>query len=203
MSWIASLPLLLAAAAGFPGSERAALNLAIAGTRDAPPDLARLIVQYRQEYLAGVREEIRRTPAADFALESRALSRAILDRTPMREAIRRCGKIMGEVISAEGSRMTSPTDAAELDRAAAGPYLFAGVRPESARGNPAAAAASIARAADDFRSRTMSLDAVASRIVTDETNLLWAIWTGAGGDARPAKDLDERNGPYTIPGAPR
>jgi hypothetical protein len=203
MSWIASLPILLAVAAGFPGSERAAFDLAIAGTRDAPPDLARLIVQFRREYLSGVRDQIRRAPAADFALESRALSRAILDRTPMREAIRRCGKIVGEVISAEGSRLADRADVAGLDRAAAGPYRLPGVWPESAAGNPAAAAASIAKAGEDFRSGKMSLDAVASRIVTDETNLLWAIWTGAGGDARPAKDLDERNGPYTIPGAPR
>lgn len=203
MQGLAVATLILAAGTAFPGSERAALNLAIAGTRDAPPDLSRLIVRYRKDYLTGVREEIRRAPAADFALEAKALSRAILERTPMSEIVHRCGKIVGEVIVSEAPKLSRPEETAAFEKATAGPYRFPGVWPDSAAGNPAAAAASIAKAADDFRSARMSPDAVASRIVTDETNLLWAIWTGAGGDARPAKNFDERNGPYTITGAPR
>ncbi len=200
---LAALCLLLAAGPGFPGSERAALNLAIAATRDAPPDLASLIVQHRKEYLSGVLEEIHRAPAAEFALEAKSLSRAILGHTPMTEVIHRCGKMVGEVIVTETPKVPAPEEAAAIENAAAGPYRFPGLLPASSAGNPGPVAASIARAADDFHGSKTAPDAVASRIVTDETNLLWAIWTGAGGDARPAKNFDERNGPYTIPGAPR
>ena len=55
-------PLLLSAAAGFAGSDRAALNLAIAATRGGPPDLSSLIVLHRKEYLTGVRDAARRLP---------------------------------------------------------------------------------------------------------------------------------------------
>lgn len=200
---LAAVSLLLTVGAGFSGSDRAALNLAIAATRDAPPDLSHLIVQFRSEYLSGVREEIRRAPAADFALEGRSLSRAILDRTPMSQVIRRCGRLMAEVIATEASKSGPPEESAAFERASAGPYRFPGVPAACASGDPAPAAASIAGAAEASRASKTSPDAAASRIVTDETNLLWAIWTGAGGDARPARNFDERNGPYTIPGAPR
>ena len=203
MTPLTALCLLLAAGPGFTGSERAALNLAIAATREAPPDLAHLIVQHRKDYLGGVMEEIHRAPAAEFSLEAKALSRSILERTPMSEVIHRCGRMVGEVLTAEAPRMNGAEEAAAFESAAAGPYRFPGLAPASSTGNPSAAAASIARAAEDIRGSKMSPDAIASRIVTDATNLLWAIWTGAGGDARPAKNFDERNGPYTIPGAPR
>ena len=56
---------LFLAATGFAGSDRAALNLAIAGTRRAPPDLSAMIVNYRREYLTGVRDAARRPPPSD------------------------------------------------------------------------------------------------------------------------------------------
>jgi hypothetical protein len=64
-------------------------------------------------------------------------------------------------------------------------------------------AASISRARADLEAARSGADAAAARVVYDATNLLWAIWTAAGGDARPAKKFDERNGPYVIAGAPR
>jgi hypothetical protein len=199
----AVLPLLTLAAAAFPASDRAALNLAIAGTRNAPPDLARLIVQFRKEYLTGVREEIRRAPAANFSLEAQSLSHAILERTPMSEVIHRCGRMVGELLASETPKFDKPEDLASFEEACAGPYQFAGVSAGAAAGNPTAVAASIAKARDEFATTRPPAARIASRIVTDETNLLWAIWMGAGGDVRPAKNFEERNGPYTIPGVPR
>jgi hypothetical protein len=73
----------------------------------------------------------------------------------------------------------------------------------AAAGDPAPVAASISRARADLESVHAEPDAVAARVVFDATNLLWAIWTAAGGDVRAAKKFDERNGPYLIAGAPR
>jgi hypothetical protein len=190
--------LLFLAAAGFGGSDRAALNLAIAGTRKAPPDLSTLIVQFRKEYLTGVRGAARRPPPADFAGEARAISRAILARAPFREAIGRIGALIGGVLAAE-----APAADAGFEKASAGPYRIPGVDAASAAGDPSPASRSILAARAELAAAGAGPEAAASRIVSDETRLLWAIWTGAGGDARPAKELNERNGPYDVPGAPR
>jgi len=189
---------LFLAAAGFAGSDRAALNLAIAGTRRAPPDLSAMIVNYRREYLTGVRDAARRPPPSDFEREARGISRAILSRTPFSEVIRRTGALIGGVLSAE-----APAGGEEFEKASAGPYRIPGVAAACASGDPAPAARSIRAARGELDRTRGAPDAAASRIVADETNLLWAIWTGAGGDARPAKEIDERNGPYDVPGAPR
>ena len=187
----------------FPASERAALNLAIAGTRDAPPDLFDLIVQHRKEFLSGVRETISRAPAADFAKEARALSQAILSRTHFADVIHRIGTLVGELIAFETPKLGTPAEKEAFEEASAGPYRFPGVSAPSAAGNPDPVAASIGRAAAELREKNPGPDAIASRLVSDETNLLWAVWVGAGGDARPARKFEEKNGPYTIAGAPR
>ena len=189
------------ASGGFPASERSALNLAIAGTRDAPPDLFDLIVQHRREYLSGVRETIALAPAADISQEARSLSRAIVNRTHFPDVIHRLGTIVGETIVLETPKFATAADRRGFEEASAGPYRIPGVSAASAGGNPAPVAASIGRAAAEIGSQRA--DAVAARIVADETNLLWAIWIGAGGDARPAKKFEEKNGPYTVAGAPR
>ena len=203
MQAVAALVLILATGGGFPASERAALNLAIAGTRDAPPDLFGLIVQHRQEFLTGVRETIPRAPAADLSKEGRSLSQAIVNRAHFTDVIHRFGMIVGELLSLETPKFATAAEKRAFEQASAGPYSFSGVSAASASGNPDPVAASVGRAAADFREKGASPDAVASRIVSDETNLLWAIWIGAGGDARPAKKFEEKNGPYTIAGAPR
>jgi len=187
---------LLLAAASFAGSDRAALNLAIAGTRRAPPDLSAMIVRYRTEFLAAVRDAARRPPPADFEAEARAISRAILSRTPFPEIVRRIGAAAGGILSAE-----MPAGSPGFEAASAGPYRIPGVSAAAASGDPGPAARSIRSAREELAGA--SAEAAAARIVADETNLLWAIWTGAGGDARPAKKLDERNGPYVVDGAPR
>jgi hypothetical protein len=199
----ALLVLTLATGNGFPASERAALNLAIAGTRDAPPDLFDLIVQHRREFLSGVRETISRAPAADFSKEARALSQAILSRAHFADVIHRFGMIVGEVIAFETPKFGTAGEKGAFEDASAGPYTFPGVSAAAAAGNPEPVARSIARAAADFRETNAAPGAVASRLVSDETNLLWAIWIGAGGDTRPARKFEEKNGPYTIAGAPR
>lgn len=190
-------------AAGFSGSDRAALNLAIAGTRAAPPDLSDLIVQFRREYLTGVRSASSKAPAADFAREARALSAAVFARTPMAEVVRRCGVMVGELLAAESPVLRTEAERQAFEKASAGPYRIPGVSSACASGNPDPVARSIAQARGDLEGSRNSPDAVAARIVADETNLLWAIWSGAGGDARPARKFDERDGPYTIAGAPR
>lgn len=202
MTAAAALLLTLATGSAFPASDRAALNLAIAGTRDAPPDLFDLIVQHRKEFLEGVRETISRAPAADFAREAKALSQSILSRAHFADVIHRFGMIAGEVIAFETPRLRTAAEKEAFERASAGPYTFPGVSAASAAGNPEPAAASIARAAADFGEKP-GPEAVASRLVSDQTNLFWAIWIGAGGDARPARKFEEKNGPYTIAGAPR
>jgi len=199
----AALVLTLATKSAFPASERAALNLAIAGTRDAPPDLYELIVRHRLEYLKGVRETVPLGPAADFSKEARALSQAIVSRAHFSDVIRRCGVIVGELIAMETPRFAASADRQAFEEACAGPYTFPGVSAASAAGNPDPVAKSIEGAAAAFREQKAGARAIASRIVTDETNLLWAIWTGAGGDRRPAKKFEEKNGPYSIAGAPR
>ena len=199
MRWFAVLALLLAASAARAASDRAVLNLAIAGTRAGPPDLSALIVKHRKEYLAGARESARRAAPADFAAAARGIARAILSRTPFPEVVRQTGAIVGGVLAAEAP--AGDDDA--FDRASAGPYRIPGVAAAAATGDPGPVAASITRARADLESSHAAPDAVASRIVSDGTNLLWAIWTAAGGDARPAKKFDERNGPYVIAGAPR
>jgi hypothetical protein len=192
-------PLLFAAAAGFAGSDRAALNLAIAATRGGPPDLSGLIVQHRKEYLTGVRDAARRPAPNGVEREARDIARSILARTPLAEVVRRTGALVGGVLAAE-----VPAGAGEgFDAASAGPYRIAGVTAAAAAGDPAPVAASIARARADLGAAHAGPDAVAARVVFDATNLLWAIWTAAGGDARAAKNFDERNGPYLIAGAPR
>jgi len=192
-------PLLLSAAAGFAGSDRAALNLAIAATRGGPPDLSSLIVLHRKEYLTGVRDAARRLPSDGVEREARGISRSILARAPFAEVIRRTGALVGSVLAAE-----IPSGAPDgIEAASAGPYRIAGVTAAAASGDPAPVAASIARARADLESAHADSDATAARVVYDATNLLWAIWTAAGGDARPAKKFDERNGPYVIAGAPR
>jgi hypothetical protein len=193
---------LVAAAPGFSGSPRAAFNLAIAGTRLAPPDLTRLLVQHRRDYLQGVREAAERAPTADFAREAAALSRAILARTPMPEVVRRCGRLVGELLAAAAPPLDSEASREAFEAASRGPYRIPGVSDAAARGDPGPVARSIAIARSPFRVRADPA-ASASRIVADETNLLWAIWTGAGGDARPARNYEEKNGPYDVPGAPR
>jgi hypothetical protein len=200
---VLGLILSLATGGGFPASERAALNLAIAGTRDAPPDLFDLIVQHRREFLTGVRETISRAPAADFSKEARTLSQAIVNRSHFTDVIHRVGTIVGELLSVETPKLATPAERRAFEEASAGPYTFPGVSAASVSGNPDPIAASVARAAADFRDKGANPGAVASRIVSDETNLLWAIWIGAGGDTRPAKKFEEKNGPYTIAGAPR
>jgi hypothetical protein len=194
-----ALALLLAAGAAFPASDRAALNLAIGGTRGGPPDLSTMIVKYRKEFLSGVREASRQGSRPNFDTSAREISRAILSRTPFSQVIHRTGSLVGGLLAAE-----APPEAAGegFERASAGPYRFTGVTAAAASGDPGAVARSIARARADFESSHATADAIASRIVFDETNLLWAIWVGAGGDARPARKFDERNGPYDIPGSP-
>jgi len=192
-------PLLLSAAAGFAGSDRAALNLAIAATRGGPPGLSALIILHRKGYLTGVRDAARRLPPGGVEKEARGISRSILARTPMAEVIQRTGALVGSVLAAE-----IPSGApGEIEAASAGPYRSAGVTSAAASGDAAPVAASIARARGDLESAHAGPDAAAARVVYDATNLLWAIWTAAGGDARPAKKFDERNGPYVIAGAPR
>jgi hypothetical protein len=203
MKTLAALVLTLAAGSAFAASERAAFNLAIAGTRDAPPDLFDLIVQHRKEFLEGVRETISRAPAADFAKEARALSQAILSRAHFADVIHRFGMLAGEVIAFETPKLGTPAEKRAFEEASAGPYRFPGVSAPSAAGNPDPAAASIGRAAAEFREKNPGPDAIAARLVSDETNLFWAVWIGAGGDARPARKFEEKNGPYTIAGAPR
>ena len=188
-------PLFLAAAS-FAGSDRAALNLAIAGTRRAPPDLSAMIVIHRKEFLDGAREAARRPPPADLEPEARAIARAILGRTPFAEVIRRIGAACGAVLATELS--AAP---AGLEAASAGPFRIPGVAAASAAGDPGPAARSIRAARAELAHATA--EAAAARAVADQTNLLWAIWTAAGGDARPAKKLDEKNGPYVVDGAPR
>lgn len=192
------LVVLCLTASGFAGSDRAALNLAIAGTRGAPPDLSRLIVERRKEFLTGVRDAAHRPAPADAAGEARGISRAILSRTPIADVVRRIGAAVGGLLAAE---CPAPID--RIEAASAGPYRIPGVSAAAAAGDPAGVARSIAAARGDFSSAHAVAEDVAARIVTDETNLLWAIWTGAGGDARPAKNWNERNGPYVIAGAPR
>ena len=203
MKVVAALVLSLAAGGGFSASDRAALNLAIGGTRDAPPDLFDLIVQHRREYLSGVRETIALAPAADISKEAKALSQAIVNRTHFPDVIHRIGMIVGELLSLESPRLATAAEKRAFEDASAGPYRIPGVSAASAAGNPGPVAASIARAAAELREKEASADAAASRIVSDETNLLWAIWVGAGGDARPAKKFEEKNGPYVVAGAPR
>jgi len=198
MRWFAVLALLLSASAARAASDRAVLSLAIAGTRAGPPDLSALIVKHRKEYLAGAREAARRAAPADFAAGARGIAHAILSRTPFPEVIRQTGAIVGGVLAAEAP--TGDDDA--FERASAGPFRFPGVAAAAAAGDPSPVARSIARARADSGAPG-GAEALAARIVTDETNLLWAIWTAAGGDARPAKKFDERNGPYVIAGAPR
>ncbi len=190
---------LLLAAASFSGSDRAALRLAIAGTRLGPPDLSEMIVRYRKEYLEAVRQAARRPPPADFAAEARAISRAILARTPFSGAVARIGAAAGGVLSAETPDERERGEA--FESASAGPYRIPGVSAASSSGDPGPVSLSIRSAAADLAGAPP--EAVAARIVADETNLLWAIWTAAGGDARPAKKLDERNGPYVVDRAPR
>lgn len=202
MKALAALVLTLAAGNAFAASERAAFNLAIAGTRNAPPDLFDLIVQHRTEFLGGVRETISRAPAADFAKEARALSKAILSRAHFTDVIHRFGMLAGEVIAFETPKFGTPAEKQAFEEASAGPYRFPGVSAPSAAGNPDAVAASIGRSAE-LREKNPGPDAIASRLVSDETNLFWAVWIGAGGDARPARKFEEKNGPYTIAGAPR
>lgn len=194
---------ILAAASGFSGSDRAALNLAIAGTRAAPPDLFDLIVRFRREYLIGVRSASSRVPAADFAREARALSAAVFARTPMNEVVRRCGVMIGELLAAESPSFRTEPERQAFETASAGPYRIPGVNSACAAGNPEPVARSIAQSRTDLGGSQKPAEAAAARIVTDETNLLWAIWSGAGGDQRPARKFDERSGPYTIAGAPR
>jgi hypothetical protein len=190
---------LLLAAASFSGSDRAALQLAIAGTRLAPPDLSAMIVRYRKEYLEAVRQAARRPPPADFGAEARAISSAILARTPFSEAVARIGAAAGGILSAEVPDARGR--GAAFESASAGPYRIPGVSAASASGDPVPVSRSIRSAAADLAAATP--EGAAARVVADETNLLWAIWTGAGGDARPARKLDERNGPYVVDGAPR
>jgi len=199
MRWVAVLVLLLAPGPARAVSDRAALNLAIAATRGGPPDLSALIVQHRKEYLTGVREAARRPTLPEVEREARDIARSILARTPFAEVVRRTGALVGGVISAE-----IPSGKADgIEPASAGPYRIAGVTAAAASGDPAPVAASISRARADLESARADSDATAARVVYDATNLLWAIWTAAGGDARPAKKFDERNGPYVIAGAPR
>jgi len=197
-----ALALSLAAAAPAPAaSERAAFHLAIAATHHAPPDLVLLLVAHRKEFLMGVREAAGRAPAADFRLEGKALSSAIWQKLPVGDLVHRFGTILGEVIAAEAPAAGDAAGREAWESAAAGPYRYAGVCAGCAAGDAAPVAAAIARSRSELSHAKP--DALASRIVTDETNLLWAIWTGAGGDARPARKLDERNGPYTVPAATR
>jgi hypothetical protein len=199
----AALVFTLATAGGFSASERAALNLAIGGTRDAPPDLYGLIVQHRREYLSGVREAIALAPAADISKEARSLSQAIVNRAHFADVIHRLGTIVGETLALESPRFSTPAERRAFEEGSAGPYKIPGVSAASAAGNPAPVGASISRASAELREKSAGADAAAARIVSDETNLLWAIWIGAGGDARPAKKFEEKNGPYTVAGAPR
>ena len=194
---------LFLAASGFSGSDRAALNLAIAGTRAAPPDLSDLIVRFRKEYLTGVRSAAARLPAADFAKEARALSAAVFARTPMNDVVRRCGVLIGELLAAESPSLRTQDEREAFEKASAGPYRIPGVNATCAAGNPEAVARSISQFRSNLEGSRGSAQAQAARILTDETNLLGAIWSGAGGDQRPARKFDERNGPYTIAGAPR
>jgi hypothetical protein len=120
------LAALLLAAASFSGSDRAALQLAIAGTRLGPPDLAGMIVRYRKEYLEAVRQAARRPPPADFGLEARSISHAILARTPFSEAVARIGAAAGGVLSAEAPDARGRGGAFET--ASAGPYRIPGSR---------------------------------------------------------------------------
>ncbi|MGH9442209.1 MAG: hypothetical protein ACRD16_08020 [Thermoanaerobaculia bacterium] len=203
MKALAALLLAFAAGNAFAVSDRAALNLAIAGTRDAPPDLFDLIVQHRREFLSGVRETISWTPAADFDKEARALSRTIVSRAHFPDVIHRIGTIVGELIVVEAPKSGSPAERLAFEEASEGPYMIPGVSAAAAAGNPGPVAASIARAPAELRERKAAPGALASRLVADETNLLWAIWIGAGGDTRPARKFEEKNGPYTVPGAPR
>ena len=198
MQRLAEFLLMLAASAAPGPSDRAVFNLAIAGTRGGPPDLSALIVKHRREFLGGVREAARRPPPPAIDDAARATSRAILARAPFTEVISRTGSLVGAVLSAE-----MPPASDGFERASAGPYRIPGVSAAAAAGDPAPVARSIGRASADLAAARASADAVAARIVADETNLLWAIWIGAGGDARPAKQWDERNGPYVIAGAPR
>ena len=200
---VAVLVLTLATGGGFSASDRAALNLAIGGTRDAPPDLFDLIIQHRREYLSGVRETIALAPAADVSREARALSQAIVNRTHFPDVIHRLGMIVGEVLALESPRLATAAEKRSFEDASAGPYRIPGISSASAAGNPAPVAASVGKAAAELREKGAGPDAAASRIVSDETNLLWAIWVGAGGDARPAKKFEEKNGPYIVAGAPR
>jgi len=193
------LAALLLAAATFSGSDRAALQLAIAGTRLGPPDLSGMIVRYRKEYLEAVRQSARRPPPADFAAEARAISRAILARTPFSETVARIGAAAGGILSAEVP--DAHGRGAAFESASAGPYRIPGVSAAASAGDPGPVSVSIRSAASELAGA--SPEAVAARIVADETNLLWAIWVAAGGDARPSKKLDERDGPYVVDGAPR
>jgi hypothetical protein len=200
---VAALVLTLATGSGYSASDRAALNLAIAGTRDAPPDLVELIVRHRGQFLNGVRETIPLSPAADFSKEAKALSHAILSRAHFPDVIHRFGAIVGELLAVETPRFAKPADRRAFEEASFGPYTFSGVSAPSASGNPDPVAASISKAAAELREKKENPGVIASRIVSDETNLLWAIWIGAGGDTRPARKFEEKNGPYTIAGAPR
>lgn len=189
--------------AGFTGSDEAALYLAIAGTRKAPPDLYHLIVEYRDQYLSGVRSALRRAPVVDFGHAARTLSSSLFEHVTLPRMVEGCGGLIGELLAAETPPLEGVAGKEAFERASLGPYSYRGVDSSSATGDPAAVSASIARARADFAKGQPPAGAVVSRIVTDETNLLWAIWTGAGGDRRPAKEVDERHGPYTIPGVPR
>ncbi|HWC66010.1 MAG TPA: hypothetical protein VG777_08000, partial [Thermoanaerobaculia bacterium] len=130
--------------------------------------------------------------------EARSISRAILSREPFPEAIGRIGALIGGVLAAE-----APSSDPEFEKASVGPYRIPGVDAASAAGDPSPASRSILAARAELAAAGGGPAAAASRIVADETRLLWAIWIGAGGDARPAKELNERNGPYDVPGAPR
>jgi len=186
-------PLVFAAAAGFSGSDRAALNLAIAGTRDCPPDLSAMIVRFRKEFLSGVRDAARRPAPADLDARVRGIPRAILARTPFSEVMGRIGEAVGALLSAG-----SPEGGGEAwEKASAGPFRYSGVTAAAIAGDPAGAVrAALGRKRDPA---SEPAETAASRLVSDETNLLWAIWIAAGGDARPAGKFDERNGPYVIP----
>jgi len=205
MRFLLALSLIGAAGAGAAppaASERAAFQLAIAATKIAPPDLADLIVQFRREYLAGVREAEARPIPGDLETAARSLSRGILQRMHFTDAVGRCGQIVGTVVAREAPG-AGDAGAAEFGDAAAGPYRVAGISSRSAAGDASAASRSVARARAELSVSRSPAEAAASRIVEDSANLLWAIWTGAGGDARAAGKWNEKNGPYDVTGISR
>jgi hypothetical protein len=213
--------LLLAArpAHAWRGSE--AVYLAVDAAHDLPRDLRGLVLKYRREFVAAAQDGAKSPdPDSRIAAETDAIWRGIRALRPFSETVPAMGRLAGLVAAAadplaDPRARSLPAAVAEearraLDAAAHGPLSFGGVGAAARTGLASDLAREIAARRG---ARLASLEASgitpdwardsASDALTEATNTLWLIWRRAGGDVREAKDFDERNGPYLVPGPPR